>query len=532
MIISKGNLTGTLNSKGSIKGTVNNAVEFKYPALIDLEVTPSGEQQVFTHEGEFGYDKVTVEGVKLQNKTVTPTIAAQNVVADDSYSGLSQVTINPVTSEIDSNIQSNNIKTGVSILGVDGNLEPAKPKQNKEITPSSNEQIVVADEGYDLGQVTVSGDSDLAPQNIKEGANIFGVQGTAKVSGYEWAEFDPINVINLLDNDTEPYEYKAVVLLLNQGTNTYNIKYSDGLYTSKDIVKFSDGGELTIGGTQTYTFDESKDFINSVGQRVRYMVIYKKTADVSGKSTSYVNDILMWYFKKCTVTNGSNHYFRSGTIARTLVFDENCTLIHTSQNIASNHASIEKFIAPNQVTVSGKKLGYAFNSAYNLKEAKLNLNNEVNILDDCFGYAYSLRNIHLINCPNEVVSCLNFLASCYSLETFIAQPILIPTNQSMFFNNLHSLKKVSGIDFANFTTAQTLTYCKNLVEIDNVANININFNVSNCTQLSHQALINLFNALVDLTGQTAKTLTIGTVNQLKVTDEEKAIVTSKNWNLA
>lgn len=349
---------------------------------------------------------------------------------------------------------------------------------------------------------------------------------------YEYAEFDPINIIDLLDNDTEPYEYKAVVLLLNQGTNTYNIKYSDGLYSSKDLIKFSDGGEITVSGTQTYTFDESKDFINSVGQKVRYFIIYKKTATVTGNNPSYNNDVLMWYFKNCIVTEGGCDYFKTNAIAKTMIFDDNCTLKHTSQNVASNSTSIEKYIAPNQATVQYKKFAYAFNSCYNLKETKLNLNNEVNTLEEAFYGCYSLRNIQLINCPNEAVNCQNFLVNCYSLETFIAQPILISTNQSGFFNNLRSLKKVSGIDFANFTTAQTLTYCKNLVEIDNVANINVNFDVSNCTQLTHQSLINLFNALVDLTGQTAKTLTIGTINLAKVTDEEKAIVTSKNWNLA
>lgn len=43
----------------------------------------------------------------------------------------------------------------MSILGVQGNLEPDKPDQDKTVTPSSSQQIVTADTGYELAQVTV-----------------------------------------------------------------------------------------------------------------------------------------------------------------------------------------------------------------------------------------------------------------------------------------------------------------------------------------------------------------------------------------
>ena len=48
--------------------------------------------------------------------------------------GYKRITVNPVTSSIDSNIQAGNIKNGVTILGVTGNLVPG-------ITPSGNIQL-------------------------------------------------------------------------------------------------------------------------------------------------------------------------------------------------------------------------------------------------------------------------------------------------------------------------------------------------------------------------------------------------------
>jgi len=42
----------------------------------------------------------------------------------------------------------------------------------------------------------------------------------------------------------------------------------------------------------------------------------------------------------------------------------------------------------------------------------------------------------------------------------------------------------------------------------------------------------MFTALADRTGQTAYTLTLGATNLKKLSDEQKAIATDKNWTLA
>lgn len=55
---------------------------------------------------------------KLQEKTVTPTKEGLSVVSDEGYDGLFQVTVNG-----DSNLISENIKSGVSIFGVNGDIQ-------------------------------------------------------------------------------------------------------------------------------------------------------------------------------------------------------------------------------------------------------------------------------------------------------------------------------------------------------------------------------------------------------------------------
>lgn len=72
--------------------------------------------------------------IRLQQKSVTPTTSIQIIKADSSYNGLSSVSVGAVTSAIDSDIKSENIKKGVSILGVNGTLEEG-------IIPSGKIQI-------------------------------------------------------------------------------------------------------------------------------------------------------------------------------------------------------------------------------------------------------------------------------------------------------------------------------------------------------------------------------------------------------
>jgi hypothetical protein len=51
------------------------------------------------------------------------------------------------------------------------------------------------------------------------------------------------------------------------------------------------------------------------------------------------------------------------------------------------------------------------------------------------------------------------------------------------------------------------------------------------TRLAAETIIACLEALADRTGQTAYTITFGTTNLNKLTAEQKAIATNKNWNL-
>lgn len=103
-----------------IKGTYEGGSPAE-PVNEDITLDSSTVRQAASaSEGYTGLGTVTVNPYTLDSKTVDPSISAFTV--NSSADGLSSVTLNPVTSSIDSNITAGNIKKDISILGVTGTL--------------------------------------------------------------------------------------------------------------------------------------------------------------------------------------------------------------------------------------------------------------------------------------------------------------------------------------------------------------------------------------------------------------------------
>lgn len=134
----------SLNTQVSELTTENDRLETQHTAdqntiqyLIDnppearlqpKSVTPTNQMQVVEpDEGYQGMSTVTVGAVtppRLQSKQVAPSLNTTYVSADSNYDGLSSVTVDNVTASIDPNIQPENIKKDVVVVGVRGTYDP------------------------------------------------------------------------------------------------------------------------------------------------------------------------------------------------------------------------------------------------------------------------------------------------------------------------------------------------------------------------------------------------------------------------
>ena len=90
-----------------------------------------------------------------------------------------------------------------------------------------------------------------------------------------------------------------------------------------------------------------------------------------------------------------------------------------------------------------------------------------------------------------------------------------------------------------YALTQNITYssyflckCTNLETVSVGEGWNMSMRLDVTTKLTVDSMVGIFNNLKDLTGETAKTLTLGSTNLAKLTDEQKAIAINKNWTLA
>ena len=99
--------------------------------------------------------------LKGQTKTVVPSTSEQTISPDAQYNGLTSVTVNAVTSAIDSNIVADNIKKDVSILGVTGTYAPEEEIDTSDADATASD-IVLNKTAYVNGE-KITGTLPLFP---------------------------------------------------------------------------------------------------------------------------------------------------------------------------------------------------------------------------------------------------------------------------------------------------------------------------------------------------------------------------------
>ena len=107
------------------------------------------------------------------------------------------------------------------------------------------------------------------------------------------------------------------------------------------------------------------------------------------------------------------------------------------------------------------------------------------------------------------------------------------------FAGCSRLKEVTLNGAENVADTINMFYgCSSLTDFSGLRNVRLSLNLSPCSSLTQTSLLNTIDGLYDFTGNglnpgsSQGTLTLGTTNLNKLTDEQKAIATSKGWTLA
>lgn len=161
-----------IKQTNKITGKLNASIIHVYPELENIEITPAVEDQEFKSD-MYGYDKVRVKAIPATDISIEPTTEKQvktGIFKNVTVEAVEGETLNVIPTE---QLQA---KTGI-FTQVNVN-----PIQTEEITTDldfSNSDAIelTAQEGVYIKKATINKDANLSPENIKSGVTIAGVSG-------------------------------------------------------------------------------------------------------------------------------------------------------------------------------------------------------------------------------------------------------------------------------------------------------------------------------------------------------------------
>ena len=200
-------------------------------------------------------------------------------------------------------------------------------------------------------------------------------------------------------------------------------------------------------------------------------------------------------------------------------------------------------------------MGCMFESCYNLTTIPEIDTSNVTDMRYMFKFSYNLTNIPEIDTSN-VTNMEGIFYYCQSLTTVPKMNTSQVTNVYYMFYDCRTLTSIPILDISNVTDMYNMFYgcsslttipemntsnvigtydafggCTSLTDLGGFIGLKCNLDLSASSLITHDSLVNVINKAADVTASPA-TLTLGSTNLAKLTDEEKGIATAKGWTLA
>lgn len=188
--------------------------------------------------------------------------------------------------------------------------------------------------------------------------------------------------------------------------------------------------------------------------------------------------------------------------------------------------SVANFNIPNAINVEE-----AFSGCTNLKTIGVLFIPKVKTFNNPFYNCKVLESIEQFNVSSATNLASLFVQSNNLKSIDFVNSTSKVTNFSGLFAGKTVLETVKGLDLSSATNLESMfASCSNLKNITFVENsIKINFNLGSSSLLSDESIQSLINGLA--TVETAQKLTIHNDVATKLTNEQKATISSKNWNI-
>ena len=450
--------------------------------------------------------------------------------------------------------------------------------QEKEVTPTKEKQEIVPDKNYDgLSKVTVD---KIPDEYIIPTGNIEIIEnGVYNVREKETANVN-IPILKLgIKNITENGVYKAsddgldgysevTVGIKSLFTGHYDrqglkqIGWSDEEinYYNQKGVQWNESEDEYFKLTQTeLAGDDSQNtrFIPKNSTKKSFGSYYKLLA-IPQLDTSKINNTYSMFQSCYSLTTIPQ--LNTSNVTNMINMFQSCYSLTTIPQLDTSNV--------NNMT----NMFYGCNSLTTIPQLDTG---KVTIMNSMFNGCYSLKTIPQLNTSN-VTSMNSTFYDCRSLKIIPQLNTGKVTNMSSMFQNCHSLKSIPQLNTGKVTDMNYMLYnCRSLTiipQLDTSKVININsmftncnslttlggllnlgqaydtsksanyssykLNLSSCTKLTEQSLINVLNNLYDIATKGCKTqqVILGSTNLAKLVSEEGqqalASSTEKGWSIS
>ena len=175
--------------------------------------------------------------------------------------------------------------------------------------------------------------------------------------------------------------------------------------------------------------------------------------------------------------------------------------------------------------------GIKFNSSTFTKVPQVFDFSDVVNMADMFGYCKSLTTVPEMD-TSKVTTMDYMFRSCTSLTNIPEMNTSNVTTMYYMFGYCSSLTTIPEMDVSNVTEMNYMfRSCSSLTDLGGFVGLKVDLYLADTTALTHESLVNVIAKAADVTAS-PKTLTLGSTNLAKLSDEEKAIATNKGWTLA
>ena len=353
-----------------------------------------------------------------------------------------------------------------------------KPEEEFDVQPTTTDQRITPTKGHAFGGGTVRAvtseiDNNIKPENIKEGVSILGVEGTIEVEpDYRYAkgtiDKEGLKAIGWTDEDIITYKQNI----------PSHYAWEDDLYKVNDENKalylLDDPNPSSYKSNPNIEYVPNKNmesyFAKSNGfSSMRYIkgIPFYNTSNVTDMGSMFngcSNLITIPQLDTSKVTN-MEYLFAGCTslVIIPLIDTTNVTNMLSLFSSCKKLASIPLLDTSNVTTMCGM-----FGECKNLISIPLLDTSNVTNMDSMFNNCEKLTSIPLLD-TSKVTSMSNMFRGCSSLRTIPPLNTSNVTNMQDIFSFCTSLKSISRLDTSKATNMKwMLNYCDSLTTVEGI----------------------------------------------------------------